>query len=125
MAGKGHMLGGTIRPLMRPIKPTTIRYSVRVNTMGTTAANKNRSIRQEALREQLSAQGHVQHVTDIAQKLTDLNGELDSVQVQRLKAAADIKLKLIGKYLGDVKAVEISGADGGDLVIQVSDFKNA
>ena len=125
MAGKGHMLGGTIRPQMRPIKRTTIRYSVRVNTMGTTAANKNRSIRQEALREQLSAQGHVQHVTDIAQKLTDLNGELDSVQVQRLKAAADIKLKLIGKYLGDVKAVEISGADGGDLVIQVSDFKNA
>jgi len=125
MAVKVAMLDGTIRPQMRPIKPTTIRYSVRVNTMGTTAANKNRSIRQEALREQLSAQGHVQHVTDIAQKLTDLNGELDSVQVQRLKAAADIKLKLIGKYLGDVKAVEISGADGGDLVIQVSDFKNA
>ena len=42
-----------------------------------------------------------------------------------MKAAADIKLKLIGKYLGVVKAVEISGADGGDLVIQVSDFKNA
>ena len=125
MAGKGHMLGGTIRPQMRPINQAGIESSVRVNTMGTTAANKNRSIRQEALREQLSAQGHVQHVTDIAQKLTDLNGELDSVQVQRLKAAADIKLKLIGKYLGDVKAVEISGADGGDLVIQVSDFKNA
>ena len=125
MAVKDHMLGGTIRPQMRPINQAGIESSVRVNTMGTTAANKNRSIRQEALREQLSAQGHVQHVTDIAKKLTDLNGELDSVQVQRLKAAADIKLKLIGKYLGDVKAVEISGADGGDLVIQVSDFKNA
>jgi len=125
MAVKDHMLGGTIRPQMRPINQAGIESSVKVNTMGTTAANKNRSIRQEALREQLSAQGHVQHVTDIAQKLTDLNGELDSVQVQRLKAAADIKLKLIGKYLGDVKAVEISGADGGDLVIQVSDFKNA
>ena len=93
--------------------------------MGATAAHKSRAIRQEALREQLSNQGHVQHVTDIAQKLTNLEGELDPVQVQRLKAAADIKLKLIGKYLGDVKAVEISGADGGDLVIQVSDFKNA
>jgi len=125
MAGKVAMLGGTIRPLMRPINQVGIESLVRISTMGTTAANKNRSIRQEALREQLSAQGHVQHVTDIAQKLTDLNGELDSVQVQRLKAAADIKLKLIGKYLGDVKAVEISGADGGDLVIQVSDFKNA
>jgi hypothetical protein len=125
MAVKVAMLGGTIRPQMRPINQAGIESLVRINTMGTTAANKNRSIRQEALREQLSAQGHVQHVTDIAQKLTDLNGELDSVQVQRLKAAADIKLKLIGKYLGDVKAVEISGADGGDLVIQVSDFKNA
>ena len=125
MAVRVAMLGGTIRPQMRPINQAGIESLVRINTMGTTAANKNRSIRQEALREQLSAQGHVQHVTDIAQKLTDLNGELDSVQVQRLKAAADIKLKLIGKYLGDVKAVEISGADGGDLVIQVSDFKNA
>ena len=125
MAVRVAMLGGTIRPLMRPINQAGIESLVRISTMGTTAANKNRSIRQEALREQLSAQGHVQHVTDIAQKLTDLNGELDSVQVQRLKAAADIKLKLIGKYLGDVKAVEISGADGGDLVIQVSDFKNA
>ena len=125
MAVKVAMLDGTIRPQMRPINQAGIESLVRINTMGTTAANKNRSIRQEALREQLSAQGHVQHVTDIAQKLTDLNGELDSVQVQRLKAAADIKLKLIGKYLGDVKAVEISGADGGDLVIQVSDFKNA
>jgi hypothetical protein len=125
MGGKGHTLEDIIRPQIRPINQTMIGYSVRVNTMGTTAANKNRLIRQEALREQLSQQGHVQHVTDIAQKLTNLEGELDPVQVQRLKAAADIKLKLIGKYLGDVKAVEVSGADGGDLVIQVSDFKNA
>lgn len=125
MGGKGHTLDGTIRPLIRPIRQDGITSLVRINTMGTTAANKNRSIRQEALREQLSQQGHVQHVTDIAQKLTNLEGELDPVEVTRLKAAADIKLKLIGKYLGDVKAVEISGSDGGDLVIQVSDFKNA
>ena len=125
MVAKVHTLDGIIRPQTRPINQDGIASLVRVNTMGTTAANKNRSIRQEALREQLSSQGHVQHVTDIAQKLTDLAGELDPVQVTRLKAAADIKLKLIGKYLGDVKAVEVSGADGGDLVIQVSDFKNA
>ena len=125
MGGKVAMLGDIIWPQMRPIRQDGITSLVRINTMGTTAANKNRLIRQEALREQLSQQGHVQHVTDIAQKLTDLAGELDPVQVTRLKAAADIKLKLIGKYLGDVKAVEISGSDGGDLVIQVSDFKNA
>ena len=63
--------------------------------------------------------------TDIAKKLTDLDNELDSTQVQRLKSAADIKLKLIGKYLGDVKAIELSGDGGGDLVIKVADFKNS
>lgn len=93
--------------------------------MAITAAHKNRQIRQEALREQLSAQGHVQHVIEIAKKLSGLDNDLDQVAVSRLKASADIQLKLIGKYLGDVKAVEISGSDGGDLVIQVSDFKNA
>ena len=125
MAGRGHMLEGIIPPQNRPIQKATTGYSVRVKTMGTTAANKNRAIRQEALREQLSNQGHVQHVTDIAKKLTDLENDLDSTQVQRLKSAADIKLKLIGKYLGDVKAIELSGDGGGDLVIKVADFKNS
>ena len=119
------MLEGIIPPQNRPINQGGNASSVRVKTMGTTAANKNRAIRQEALREQLSNQGHVQHVTDIAKKLTDLDNELDSTQVQRLKSAADIKLKLIGKYLGDVKAIELSGDGGGDLVIKVADFKNS
>ena len=126
MVGKAVMLEGIIPPQNRPMQKATIESSVRVKTMGTTAANKNRAIRQEALREQqLSNQGHVQHVTDIAKKLTDLDNELDSTQVQRLKSAADIKLKLIGKYLGDVKAIELSGDGGGDLVIKVADFKNS
>jgi len=125
MGERAVTLDATIPPQNRPIQKATIGYSVRVKTMGTTAANKNRAIRQEALREQLSNQGHVQHVTDIAKKLTDLDNELDSTQVQRLKSAADIKLKLIGKYLGDVKAIELSGDGGGDLVIKVADFKNS
>jgi len=125
MAGKAVTLEGIILRQNRPMQKATIGYSVRGKTMATTAANKNRAIRQEALREQLSNQGHVQHVTDIAKKLTDLDNELDSTQVQRLKSAADIKLKLIGKYLGDVKAIELSGDGGGDLVIKVADFKNS
>ena len=125
MVGRGRMQEGIILRQNRPIQKATIESLVRVRPMGTTAANKNRAIRQEALREQLSNQGHVQHVTDIAKKLTDLDNELDSTQVQRLKSAADIKLKLIGKYLGDVKAIELSGDGGGDLVIKVADFKNS
>lgn len=73
-----------------------------------TAKDKNRRIRKEALREQLAAGGHLQHVVDIAKKLSDDGIDLDVVMVQRLRAAADIKLKLINKYLPDLKSVEIS-----------------
>jgi hypothetical protein len=85
--------------------------------MAETAANKNRRIRQDALREQLANQGHVQHVIDITDKLSELDNELDSGKVQRLKAAADIKLKLINKYLPDLKATEITGEGGEPLRI--------
>jgi hypothetical protein len=125
MAGKVAMLGGTIRPQMRPIKRTMIGYSVRVNTMAATRAHKVRAERQEALREMLSKKCTVQQVIEISNKIAELESELDPVAVTRLKAAAEIKMKLISKYLPDVKAVEISGEGGGDLQITVSDFKNA
>lgn len=81
---------------------------------GKSRANENKRIRQEALREQLANQGHVQHVNDIAEKLRDLHTQLEPNDVTRLKAAADIKLKLINKYLPDVKMQEIdlSSSDG-------------
>jgi len=90
-----------------------------------TRAQENRAIRQEALREQLSKQKHVEHVVDIATQLSDPANELDSVMASRLKAAADIRMKLIAKYLGDVKAVEITGEGGESLTINVQSFKDA
>ena len=93
--------------------------------MARTRAQENRAIRQEALREQLAEQGHVQHVVEIAGLLSQLDNDLDQLAVSRLKAAADIKMKLIGKYIGDVKAVEISGEGGEALTINVQSFKDA
>jgi len=83
--------------------------------MAATNAAKNRAVRQEALREQLSAQGHVQHVIDLANKLSTLTDELDSTEVVRIKAAADIKLKIISKYLPDLKSSEFTGEGGGPI----------
>ena len=80
-----------------------------------TAKDRNRRIRQDALREQLAAGGHVQHIVEIAQKLSNEHIELDPTMVSRLKAAADIKCKLINKYLPDLKAVEITGEDGDPI----------
>ncbi len=71
-----------------------------------TSKDRNRRIRKDALREQLTNGGHVQHVIDIANKLTDDTLQLETIDIQRLKAGADIKLKLISKYLPDLKAIE-------------------
>ena len=83
---------------------------------GNTRANQNKAIRQEALRDKLAAGGHVQQVLDISEKLSDLNIDITSTEAGRLKSAADIKLKIIDKYLASLKAVEMTGADGGPLL---------
>jgi len=75
-------------------------------------ANKNRAIRQEALRESLEAGGHIQHVLEICKDLDDLSVNMDNTEVQRKRAVIDTKLKLIGKYLPDTKSVELSNKDG-------------
>ena len=77
--------------------------------MAKTRAQENRAIRQEALREELSNKGLLVHVLDIAKELQEPDSVLESTDIQRLKAAADINLKLINKYLPDIKAVEHSG----------------
>lgn len=83
---------------------------------GKSRANENKRIRQEALREKLAQGGHIQHVVDIAKKLTDLGNELKNQEVNRLKIAADIKLRLINKYLPDLKAVEMTNEEESSLV---------
>ena len=73
---------------------------------GVSRANQNKAIRQEALREQLSNGKHVEHVVDMANKIADLDDTLESADIHRLKTASEIKLKLISKYLPDVKQIE-------------------
>ena len=87
--------------------------------MAKTKAQLNRQVRQEALRDQLSQQGHEQYIAEIISNLSDPELEYDSLWVQRLKAAADLRLKLMAKYIPDLKSQELTGQDGGDLVIAV------
>ena len=85
---------------------------------GESRAQANKAIRQEALREQLANQGHLQHVSEIAKKLIDLDEDIDSLQVTRLKSAADIKLKLINKYLPDLRSMELTGNPESPVAVQ-------
>ena len=91
--------------------------------MAASRAATNKAIRKEALREQLSAQGHVQHVVEIAKKLDEQALSLESSHIQAYRASAEIRLKLINKYLPDLKSTELTGADGGDIAVSHSIFE--
>jgi outer membrane receptor for Fe3+-dicitrate len=114
MAGKDQDHVSTPRVVRKHTLTTGIGYSV-----AKTKAQLNRQVRQEALRDQLSQQGHEQYISEIISNLSDPEMEYDSLWVQRLKAAADLRLKLMAKYIPDLKSQELTGPDGGDLVIAV------
>lgn len=85
--------------------------------MASTRAQENKRIRQEALREQLSNQGHVQHIIEILDEMREPGVEITSLELQKNKLIIDTKLSLIKKYLPDVKQVEISGDSENPLAI--------
>jgi len=91
--------------------------------MAATRAQLNRAVRQEALREQLSKQGHVQSAVDIIKQLTNLDNEMDSVEVQRLGKAMEGHFKFISKYMPELKATELTGEGGEDLTIGAYEIK--
>ena len=90
--------------------------------MAGSTASKNRKLRQDSLREFLSVKCTVQHVIDNIEKIERLelkdNGEegqevdykeLQHLQFQmkKLQTANDQRLKLVNKYLPDLKMQEI------------------
>ena len=87
--------------------------------MPETRAQLNRKVRQDALREQLANQGHAQHVVDIVNQIQDPANDIPQDMVARYKLAIDTKLKLINKYLPDLKSTEITGEGGEPLSIDI------
>lgn len=75
--------------------------------MARSRADENRQIRKDALREQLREQGHVQHVVELINKIEA--ADCSGADLQRYKTAAELRLKLIAKYIPDLKAIEHSG----------------
>lgn len=75
--------------------------------MAATRAAQNKKIRQEALREQLSSQKHVEHVIELLGKIQKPVPFETEDMLARYKLVIDTKLKLINKYLPDLKSQEI------------------
>ena len=91
--------------------------------MAKTRAQSNRAIRQEELREFLSKQKLIEKVLDNIKKMeelkvvvTDGNSQLDGTfELNKLKSANSDRIKLINKYLPDLKSAEVTGPDGGAI----------
>lgn len=90
--------------------------------MAATALHKNRAIRQEALREQLSKQGHLQQVVENIKKMEGQGAAMESTELNAMKYATDARLKLISKYLPDLKLTELTGEGGGPVGVAAFEF---
>ena len=87
--------------------------------MPETRAQLNRKVRQDALREQLASQKHVEHVVEIVDEIKDPSIQIEQEMIARYKLVIDTKLKLINKYLPDLKSTEITGEGGEPLSIDI------
>ena len=114
MAGKDQDHVSTPRVVRKHTLTTGIEYSV-----AKTKAQLNRQMRQEGLRDFLSKQKLIEKVIDISEKLMEPDVEYDALDIQRMRTAAELNLKLAAKVLPDLKSTELTGPDGGDLVIAV------
>ena len=85
--------------------------------MAATKAATNRKIRQEALREQLSKQKHIEQVVKNIKKMEEQGISMEATELQALRAATETRLKLVNKYLPDLKSTEFTGPDGGAIEI--------
>jgi hypothetical protein len=103
--------------------------------MAKTNAQKQRAMRQEELRELLAKKGLTQKVIEDIKKIDELASirlddyedadtylaELTSAKdkVQMIKVAIDSRMKLVSKYLPDLKQQELVGDGGGPIETSV------
>ena len=83
--------------------------------MAATRAAQNRKIRQDNLREWLSEKCTLQHLVENITKIETQGGTMDAQELNAIKIANDQRIKLINKYLPDLKSTELTGEGGGPV----------
>lgn len=90
--------------------------------MAKTNAQKQRAMRQETLREWLSQKCTAQHLVDNLEKIEKLDPESESFsnELTKYKTANDQRLRIMSKYLPDLKQQEIQ-LEAEHTFAQISD----
>lgn len=85
---------------------------------------KNKQARREALREELQAREYLRQLQEVDDSLSSNWRVLTSEQVAALRLRTDINFKRLAKVLPDLKAIELTGEDGGPLSVSVISFSD-
>lgn len=83
--------------------------------MAATRAAVARKNRQDALREMLSKKCTVEQVLRNINKMEEQGAAMEAQELQAMKYATETRLKLINKYLPELKSTEMTGESGKDL----------
>lgn len=84
--------------------------------MAKTRAQKNRAIRQDELRAKLAAGGHLQYAIEHIKKIAALKPGKDAAfKLNKHKTVVELQLRLVNKYLPDLRSTELTG-DGGEAI---------
>jgi hypothetical protein len=88
--------------------------------MAATNPAKQRAMRQEQLRTYLSEKCRLEHVIDNIIKMEKQGASMEANELNSpIKYATDASIRLINKYLPELKATEMTGEGGDDLVVSL------
>jgi len=84
--------------------------------MAKTTKQNIRAKRQEDHRARLSEGQHLRYVIENIDKIQKLKpSKTSTFQLAKLKTATELSLRLVSKFLPDLKAMELTGEGGGPM----------
>ena len=91
--------------------------------MAKTRAQRERGIRQDELRTFISERGKLSYIFDNLEKIEELDPETDQYfdkRLQQLKIANEQRIRLLNKYLPDMKEEQTEVTELPPVVIQLT-----
>jgi len=86
--------------------------------MAKTTKQAMKQARQINHRQKLSEGGHLHYAIESIEKIEKLKaGDASAFELNKLKISAELRLKLVDKFLPNLKGVELSGVDGNPIEI--------
>lgn len=96
--------------------------------MAKTRAQRERGIRQDELRKFIAERGKLSYIFDNLEKIEELDPETDQYfdkRLQQLKIANEQRIRLLNKYLPDMKEEQTEVTDLPPVVIQLTNASDA